>query len=290
MIVSELLVLGAMAIGLLPLVLLILWVRWDRRTDKRRSPLTTELLHLPGEQAQRKAESLLEAAGDRLMIAMLAGPLVLAGWALQRIDKRLLRFGPVEVALLVLVLAVGCWAAWSAGKRLRERRDYLDGIAAERATAQALAPLTSRGCAIYHDIPTDKFNLDHVVVGPSAVFMIEAKSRRKPAARGKENAAAKFDGQAIHFPGWRDTKMLDQARAQTRWLSDYLYRKTGERVPVEPVLALPGWYATCSVPSPDVHVINPKMCNFMADNKGKLIPEPQRRRVMTAIEDCYARA
>lgn len=232
----------------------------------------------------------MESAGDRLMIAMLVGPLVLAGWALQRIDKRLLRFGPAEIALLVIVIAAACWAAWSAGKRLRERWSYLEGIAAERATAQALVPLQSKGCVVYHDVPADGFNLDHVVVGPNIVFMIETKSRRKPAARGKASAAVKFDGEALEFPGWRETKMLDQARAQARWLSDRLYRKTGERVSVEAVLALPGWYVTCSVPSPDVHVINPKMCNFMAVTKGTPLPESQRRRIMTAIEECYSRS
>jgi hypothetical protein len=50
---------------------------------------------------------------------------------------------------------------------------------------------------------------------------------------------------------------------------------------------LPGWYVTCSVPSPNVRVINPKMCNFRADAKGTPIPEPQRRRIMTAIEERY---
>ena len=287
MLLSELLVLAAMAVGLLPIGILVLWVWWRRRTDRRRSPLTTELHNLPGEQARREAERLVESVGDRLMIAVLVGPLVLAGWALQKVDKHLLRFGPAEIVLLIIVVAVACWAIWSVGKRLRDRWNYLDGIAAERATAQALAPLTSKGCAIYHDIPADKFNLDHVVIGPDAVFMVETKSRRKPAARGKTSATVKFNGEVLEFPDWRDAKMLNQTSAQTRWLSDYLYRKTGERVPVRAVLALPGWYVTCSVPSPSVRVINPKMCNFMADAKGTPISEPQRRRIMTAIEECY---
>ena len=287
MLVSDLLVFAAMAIGLLPLGVLVLWVLWNRRTDKRRSPLISVLHHLPGEQAQQQADRLMETAGERLIMATLVGPLALAYWAVQKLDKHLLRFGNDEAIILVFVVAFGGWAAWSAGKRLRQRRDYLDGLAAERATAQALAPLTSKGCAIYHDIPASKFNVDHVVVGPSTVFMIEAKSRRKPAATGKANATVKFDGQTLEFPGWRETKMLDQARGQTRWLSDYLYRKTGERVPVEPVLALPGWFVTSSVPSPDVHVINPAMRNLMADGRGKPIPESQRRRIMTAIEECY---
>lgn len=288
MLVSELLVLAALAVGLLPLGVLVLWVWWRRRTDRRRSPLTVDLHNLPGEQARQEAERLMELAGDRFAIAVLVGPLVLAYWALQKIDRHLLRFGPAEIALLVIVVAVACWAAWSAGRKLRERRNYLDGISAERATAQALVPLQSKGCVVYHDVPADGFNLDHVVVGPNVVFMIETKSRRKPAATGKENAAAKFDGRAINFPSWRETKMLDQTRAQADWLSNYLYRKTGERVPVESVLALPGWYVTCSVPSRDVHVINPKMCNFMAVSKGTPVSEPQRRRVMTAIEECYS--
>lgn len=287
MIISDLMIFAVMAIGLLPAALLVLWVLWNRRTDKRRSPLTAVLHHLPGEQAQQHADRLLETAGDRLIVATLVGPLILAGWALQRIDRHLLRFGAAEAIMLVFVIAFGCWAACSAGKRLRQRRDYLDGLAAERATAQVLTPLNSRGCTIYHDVPTGKFNLDHVVVGPSTVFMIEAKSRRKPAGRGREKAAVKFDGRTLEFPGWHETKMLDQARGQTRWLSEYLHRKTGERVPVESVLALPGWFVTCSAPSPDVHVINPKMCNFMADSHGKPMPEPQRRRIMTAIEECY---
>lgn len=285
--VSTLFVLIALAVGFLPALLLTLWAAWRRRADSRRSPLTSELLHLPGEQAQIEADRLMEAAGDRLFITVLAGPFVLAVWAVQHVDMHSIQFGHEEAVLLVFVLLLSGFAAWSGLKLLRKRRDYLEGRAAERATAQALAPLNSRGCTIYHDIPAGKFNLDHVVVGPSTVFMIEAKSRRKPAGRGKEKAAVRFDGRALEFPGWHETKMLDQARGQTRWLSDYLHRKTGERVPVQSVLALPGWYVTCSVPSPDVHVINPKMCNFMADGKGKAIPEPQRRRIMTAIEECY---
>ena len=285
--IPALLILAAVAVGLVPALSLALWARWRRRADRRRSPLTSELLHLPGEQAQREADRLTEAAGDRFFIAVLAGPIALAVWAVQHVNMHSIHFGLQEALLLVLVVLISGLAARSALKLMRRRRDYLAGGAAERATAQALTPLISKGCAIYHDIPAGKFNLDHVVIGPAAVFMIEAKSRRKPAASGKASATAKFDGKALEFPDWRDTKMLDQTKGQARWLSDYLYRKTGERVAVEPVLALPGWFVTCSVPAPDVHVINPKMCNFMADSKGKLMPEPQRRRIMTAIEECY---
>lgn len=229
----------------------------------------------------------MEKANERMLLASLVGPSVLVAWTFQRIDVRLLHFGMGESILLLFIAVVVLWAARSVVKLLRERWQYLDGVAAERATAQELVPLIGKGCAIYHDVPGNHFNLDHVVIGPGKVFMVETKSRQKPGGRGAEKAQVKFDGTALHFPGWRETAMLDQARHQMRWLAEYLHRKTGERVRVESVLALPGWFVIGAGPNADVHVINPKMHNFMADADGHPMSDSQRRRVMTAIEERY---
>lgn len=176
--IPVLLVLAALAVGLLPVFFLVSWVWWQRRRDARRSPITDELMHLPGEQAQREADRLMDVADERMLIVVLIGPMILAVWALEKVDARSFHFGITEAVLLILVLIVGVWATWSASKVLRARRKYLEGRAAERATAQAMASLMSKGCVVYHDIPAGKFNLDHVVVGPGAVFMVETKSRR----------------------------------------------------------------------------------------------------------------
>lgn len=276
-----------LAIALLPTALLVIWVVWQRRSNARRSPLTTELHHLPGEQAGNQAERLMEKATERLLLATLVGPAVLVAWAFQRLDPRLIHFGISEGILLLFILIVALWSAQTGVKLVQRRWKYLEGIAAERATAQELAPLIAKGCAVYHDIPGDKFNLDHVVIGPGKVFMVEAKSRRKPSGRGAEKAQVRFDGAALHFPGWRESKMLGQTRHQARWLAEYLHKKTGDRIRVEPVLALPGWYVTCTVPNTDMHVINPKMHNFMADADEQPLSDSQRRRIMTAIEERY---
>lgn len=276
-----------LAIALLPTVLLVLWVKWQKRSDARRSPLTTELHHLPGEEAGNQAERLMDKANERLLFATLVGPAVLAAWAFQRLHLRLLHFGISEGILLLFIVIVAFWCAKSGVKSLKERRQYLDGLAAERATAQELAPLIAKGCAVYHDVPGNKFNLDHVVIGPCKVFIVETKSRQKPGGRGAGKAQVTFDGTSLHFPSWRETALLDQARRQARWLAEYLYRKTGERVRVEPVLALPGWFVSSAVPNTDVRVINPKMHNFMADADDQSLSDSQRRRIMTAIEERY---
>lgn len=282
-------VLVAFAAAMLPLGLLAAWVVWNRRNDERRSPLSREVYNLPGEQAGREAEKLMEAASERLLFITLIGPTVLAAWAFQKLDPRLIQFGWTEGIILLFVVVASFLAARSGIRLLKERRHYVDGLAAERATAQELTPLIAKGCAIYHDVPAEKFNLDHIVISSHAVFMVETKSRRKPAERGSANAQVTYDGAGLVFPNWRETKMLDQARAQARWLAEYLHRKTGEGVRVEPVLALPGWYVKKSGPASDVHVINPRMHNFMADRSGLLFSDAQRRRIMTAIEERYPR-
>jgi hypothetical protein len=51
------------------------------------------------------------------------------------------------------------------------------GAAGERRTAKVLRPLRRRGWTITHDVQRDRGNLDHVLVGPPGVFLLETKVR-----------------------------------------------------------------------------------------------------------------
>lgn len=53
---------------------------------------------------------------------------------------------------------------------------WRQGAEGERATAKALRPLTKRGWVLVHDIQTEWGNIDHVLVGPPGVFMLETKN------------------------------------------------------------------------------------------------------------------
>jgi hypothetical protein len=85
------------------------------------------------------------------------------------------RFG-LLVGMLA-VMAVG----W--GLRFRPSPDAIAwrrGAAGERRTARLLAPLERHGWAVLHDlaVPWGRANLDHLVVGPSGVFVIDSKQYR----------------------------------------------------------------------------------------------------------------
>ena len=92
------------------------------------------------------------------------------------------------------------------------------------------------------------------------MFAVETKHRLKPTqGNAKEQARVTFDGKVLHFHGWKETKPIEQARAQARWL---LSKSTGLPVQARPVVALPGWFVDCRAPS-DVVVTNPKSWQFM---------------------------
>ena len=119
------------------------------------------------------------------------------------------------------------------------------GYEGELAAGQELNQLMSVGYRVYHDFPADGFNVDHVVIGPTGVFAVETKARRKLiTGDGRADAQVEYTGQVLRFPSWLDRKTLDQAHRQAQWLSRWLSSAVGESVPVRASVALPGWYVT----------------------------------------------
>jgi hypothetical protein len=84
-----------------------------------------------------------------------------------------------------LGLLLGGLAAVAAGWTLRFRPSpdavaWRRGAAGERRTARLLGPLERRGWAVLHDlaVPGSRANMDHLVIGPGGVFVIDSKLYR----------------------------------------------------------------------------------------------------------------
>jgi hypothetical protein len=107
-------------------------------------------------------------------------------------------------------------------------------------------------------LPFDNFNIDHVIVGPPGVYAIETKTRRKPIGdKGKAAHKVIFDGGALHYPWGKDTHGLEQAKRNADHLASWLSSATGEKVRVEAILTLPGWWIDRTARGA-VHVVNTK--------------------------------
>jgi hypothetical protein len=85
-----------------------------------------------------------------------------------------------RLGLVVAALAVVA-AGW--GLRFRPSPDasaWRRGAAGERHTARLLGPLERHGWVILHDlaVPGSQANIDHLVIGPGGVFVIDSKQYR----------------------------------------------------------------------------------------------------------------
>jgi hypothetical protein len=84
-----------------------------------------------------------------------------------------------------LVLVLGGLAAVAAGWGLRFRPSpeaiaWRRGAAGERRTARLLGPLEQLGWVLLHDlaVPGSRANIDHLVIGPGGVFVVDSKQYR----------------------------------------------------------------------------------------------------------------
>lgn len=240
---------------------------WQRRQRRMRLPFGEEmrLLRSPGEtqlklvRKQDENEFLWIALGAGIP-AMVFGTML--GWT--KSVPSTLQLPWLLLAVTVFIgLFIGA-ARWFS-RKMRESHDRYLGYFGERVVAEHLEPLKQQGWRIFHDVPGtangNKFNLDHVAVGPQGVFAIETKTRRKGGARpGFEDHKVFFDGRDLVWPWGEDSHGLEQAERNAVWLAHTLKDETGERFHVTPMLTLPGWFVEMK-PSRDsrlCRVTNPK--------------------------------
>ena len=265
---------------------------WSRRKRRERVPVEFKLLRAPGEGLRRK----IAAMDENFFLFVVAGafgPVVVAypaawlftKWHVQSwSDVYLGGAGVLSVFLLSSILS-GRWL-W---KRFIERRNYLLGYLGERAVAEALAPLLVQGYHLFHDLPAEagnrKFNIDHIAVGPTGVFVIETKTRRKGRARpGYKDHEVGFDGQQLIWPWGEDRHGLEQAEAEARWLTEWLNRLTGFDVTAKPILALPGWYVKATARG-TVNVVNAKALPSAVKGRGQRVLSDEQIDIIARLLD-----
>lgn len=227
-----------------------------------RSPLTRNLLRSPGQFLIKQTEDLtLDLECHTVMMAVM--PLLLYSSYLS-----LRYFGAAAEArhTWVIYALLGVASTVYYGHKicglLTQRQAYRLGLDCEMAVGQELNNLMSEGYRVYHDVPGQGFNIDHVLVGHNGVFAVETKGRSKPVTG---SVTVVYDGRTLRFPDRITTDYLDQARRQAKWLSRQLCEITGEAVPVQPVLVVPGWYVERARRG-DVLVLNGRGdCNFIVN-------------------------
>lgn len=255
---------------------LLIW-RKKRRSAKRKSPLTTDLLRPAGYTVRQQLE---DVKGDMFgwLCLLVISPLI--AYSVFLTDAYFIqgKTGPVSIELLGLFVlcffVYGTFKLW----RLAQRREQLSiGLDAEMAVGEELNHLMRFGATVFHDVPAEGFNIDHVVVSPTGVYAVETKGRAKMRRRnGKTEVRVEFDGKALKFPTWTETEPIAQAERQAKWLQRWLSSAVGDAVQVHAVLVLPGWFVERRSLS-RVRVLNGREVNSLVRGPASLSDEIAHR-------------
>lgn len=255
------------------------------KMKKRKSPFKDNLLRSPGEWLRKQLDDINLELNVNLSSAF-AVPLAVYAVVLTQAY-----FGGKAVSASLVLYAILTVAAFEAYfifklvKLISTRRKFRLGYEGELAVGQQLNQLLRDGYYVYHDFSADKFNIDHIVVGPAGVYAVETKARRIPdTGSGQSDAKVIYDGQKLHFPDWTETKPLEQARLRAQWLSKWLSSAVGDPIHAKPVIVLPGWFVDRMSPN-GVSVINPKQFkSVLNSDKDKKLDEKMIARIIHQLD------
>ena len=216
-----------------------------------KSPISRKVLRYPGYTLGKTVEDLDEQLTANVMGLFIVPAIFLALYGTGNLDLDL-RSTQVIVGILYLGgLAWFIMRILRVGRKLRQARLGLSG---ERIVGRELSELLRHGFHVFHDIPMDFGNVDHVVIGPPGIFAIETKFRRKLRDQ-KDGFKVWYDGRRLKFGDKETSRPLMQAKQQAQEL-DRLLGKMFDVGTVTPVLVYPGWWVEQEKQNVEVLVFN----------------------------------
>jgi hypothetical protein len=215
------------------------------------SPLTDEPLRLPGQTLDEKIQW-WQSDGIVSYIAAAAMFFVMAvmEWVgyVTHAPRSPIFFSACALGAIAVLVARICYVRTELHKLKLGRHG-------ERVVGQYLEGFRARGGRVFHDIPGDNFNVDHVLICPQGVYAIETKTWSKPWPRAK---VVSRNGKLLKAGFDPDRDASHQALHSARWLQDLLESKTGGIPPVRAVVAIPGWSIDKGLEHGTVCIIEPK--------------------------------
>lgn len=233
------------------------WMLWGikrmhaEEKERSKSPFTRKMLRPAGESLRLRIDVIRDQIDEAGMVLGLYAIFpVITVVALDFTRNNLGTFILVGM-LSVVYLSIN----WGKIRKLRkELRNHRLGYDGERYVAAELNGLMREGWMVYHDFIVDdrpggevtNYNIDHIAVSNRGVFVFETKAIRKPLQGlrdGEENHRVKVEGGKLFLPKRIvNGEPIRQAERNAKWVSDWLTGSGAKRIPVIPVVVIPGWF------------------------------------------------
>ncbi len=158
------------------------------------------------------------------------------------------------ISSLLLMLCVG----WRLLRKIGLRNMMRLAHESRLATRRVLDPLLKETYRVFHDVVSDQFSIDHLVVGPKGVFAIQTHAKLVASNKqSPDDRIVTYNGRELFFPKGSDHAVVENAQLNAERLSQWLSGKTEEPVAVRAIVSLPGWTVR-RTSSEGIPIINPK--------------------------------
>ncbi|WP_273000884.1 nuclease-related domain-containing protein [Hydrogenibacillus schlegelii] len=121
---------------------------------------------------------------------------------------------------------------------------------------------------VFHDLPCPVGNIDHIVVGPTGIFVIETKSHRGEITVSSDGSLLR-DGRPL------EKNVVSQVWRQTMWLKEILESRLGHSVFIHPFLVFVNGFVQVYRPVQGVTVLPGKWLAETITKKPSRLTEQQ---------------
>ena len=191
---------------------------------------------------------------------------------------------------LTIAIMFFLFTAWKTVKMLPQVKAIKQGRDGERYIGQYLDnefrdDITGTPIRIFHDIPGEKFNLDHVIICEKGIYVLETKTLSVPVKefekllyKGGDHLYYESNGSRV--PG----NPIGQVKAAAKWLRELLrrqYELEDKRFPNPPIrgVLVPAdrFVVNPNIGDYDIWVLNQKaFAKFINNGNDRLSPETVR--------------
>lgn len=197
------------------------------------------------------------------------------GWLWLKNAASISALGLPAVIVLVVAFKFAIGGIDKKAKTVHKRAKQAErGAKAEVKVASKLSDLPE-GFTAFHDLSFNGFNIDHVAVSVSGIYLIETKSHG-----GKVTA----DGDRLLLNGNPPEKdFLKQCWSQSFQLRDYLKSSTGKEFKIKPILCFTSAFVQLRQPVKGVAVVNAKYLNTLLGQQKVQLATEDIETVKTAL-------
>jgi len=250
---------NTLILSVLATILVVIFVLWFVQRERKRnhfSKMTETMLRSPGFSLNKQ----LRDTSDKLLEPILTFSF------LPFLFTHLLNNANFQTRVWVsaILLVPSIWALLKVIHLYKEIRRLKLELEAETFTGQELNYLMRTGAWVYHDIPYNDGNIAHVIVSKAGIFTVETTAvsstmSDKGRDTGVNDSKVIVKDQSLVFPHLTTTEPIQQAKNHANQVRNLLFRKTGIKYPVFPLIALPGWsIVNASDHKKGFVVVNPK--------------------------------